>query len=68
MTFSCKNHDFETDICKKLKSRCIMGRPGCVLEGRVSMSEETLKMLLELEEEKKARQKNTRNRKREREE
>ncbi len=55
MTFSCKNHDFDTDICKKLKSRCIMGRPGCVLEGKVSVSEETLKMLLELEEKKKTR-------------
>ncbi|MBU0480035.1 MAG: hypothetical protein KKG47_02920 [Proteobacteria bacterium] len=67
MTFSCKNHDFETDICKKLKSRCIMGRPGCVLEGKVSVSEETLKMLLELEENKKSRQGNCRNRKKDQE-
>ena len=55
MTFSCKNHDFDTDICKMLKCRCIMGRPGCVLEGKVSVSEETLKMLMELEEKKKKR-------------
>ena len=57
MTFSCKNHDFDTDICKKLKARCIMGRPGCVLEGKVSVSEETIQMLMELEEQKKARRK-----------
>jgi len=51
MTFSCKNHDFDTDICKKLKSRCIMGRRGCVLEGRVAMSEETERLIAELEKE-----------------
>ena len=51
MTFSCKHHDFDTDICKKLKSRCIMGRRGCVLEGRVALSEETEKLIAELERE-----------------
>ena len=51
MTFSCKNHDFDTDICKKLKSRCIMGRRGCVLEGRVALSEETERLIAELENE-----------------
>jgi len=55
MTFSCKNHDFDTDICKKLKSRCIMGRKGCVLEGRVALSEETERLIKELEEESAAR-------------
>jgi hypothetical protein len=50
MTFSCKNHDFDTDICKKLKSRCIMGRRGCVLEGRVALSEETERLIAELEQ------------------
>ena len=51
MTFSCKNHDFETDICRKLKSRCIMGRKGCVLEGRFALSEETERLIAELEKE-----------------
>jgi hypothetical protein len=51
MTFSCKNHDFDTDICRKLKSRCIMGRKGCVLEGRVTLSEETERLIAELEKE-----------------
>lgn len=51
MTFSCKNHDFETDICRKLKSRCIMGRKGCVLEGKVNLSEESEKLIAELEQE-----------------
>jgi hypothetical protein len=57
MTFSCKHHEFETDICRKLKGRCIMGRPGCVLEGKVSVSEENLKLLEELEEERALRRK-----------
>jgi hypothetical protein len=49
MTFSCKNFDFNTENCLKLKSDCIPGRPGCVLEGRVSFSEEIEKKLQELE-------------------
>ncbi len=49
MTFSCPNHDFETDLCRKLKGRCCQGRPGCVLEGKVKVSEEALRFLEELE-------------------
>jgi hypothetical protein len=48
MTFSCKNHEFATDKCRKLKTDCIMGRPGCVLEGRVNLSEENILRLKEL--------------------
>jgi hypothetical protein len=40
MTFSCKNYEFGTDGCTKLKGDCIPGRPGCVLEGKVKLSEE----------------------------
>ncbi len=50
MTFSCGNHDFDTDICKRLHNRCIMGRPGCVLEGKVKLSYELLETLKELED------------------
>jgi len=50
MTFSCKNFDFNSDNCMKLKSECIPGRPGCVLEGRVVVSEAIEKKLKELEE------------------
>ena len=61
MTFSCKNFDFNSDNCMKLKSECIPGRPGCVLEGRVTFSEEIERKLKKLEEktalEKKRRQK-----------
>jgi hypothetical protein len=49
MTFSCKNHEFASDKCMKLKTDCIMGRPGCVLEGRVNLSEENMRRLKELE-------------------
>ena len=41
----------------KLKSDCIPGRPGCVLEGRVALSEELEKKLKDLEKNKAARQK-----------
>jgi len=57
MTFSCGNHDFEKDWCNKLNSKCIMGRPGCVLEGKVKLSEDILERLLKLEEERNARRK-----------
>jgi hypothetical protein len=50
MTFSCKNFDFNTEDCLKLKTNCIMGRPGCLLEGKVAFSEEILKKLKTLEE------------------
>ncbi len=51
MTFYCKNLDMNTDQCRKLHSDCIMGRPGCVLEGRVALSEELEKKIAKLEEE-----------------
>lgn len=49
MTFACKNHNFDTDECKKLTGRCVMGRRGCVLEGKVAVSEENQKLIEELE-------------------
>lgn len=39
MSFSCKNYDYNEDQCLMLKKDCIPGRPGCVLEGRVALSE-----------------------------
>jgi len=60
MTFSCKNFDFNTEDCIKLKSDCIPGRPGCVLEGKVSFSEEIEKKLKDLEEKSKERKKRRR--------
>lgn len=61
MTFSCKNFDFNSNDCIKLKSDCIPGRPGCVLEGRVKFSEEIEKKLTELAEKSRTgRNKNTR--------
>ena len=49
MTFYCKNLDMNTDQCRKLHGDCIMGRPGCVLEGRVALSEELEKKIAKLE-------------------
>lgn len=40
MTFHCKNYDINNDKCRMLKGECIPGRRGCVLEGRVALSEE----------------------------
>lgn len=49
MTFSCKNYDYNTDKCLLLHAECIPGRRGCVLEGRVALSEELQKRLAELD-------------------
>lgn len=54
-SFSCKNYIFDTDSCDKLKSECIPGRRGCVLEGRFKLSEPLQKRIDELEEKRKAR-------------
>jgi hypothetical protein len=40
MTLHCKNYDINKDACRRLKGECIPGRRGCVLEGRVAVSEE----------------------------
>ncbi len=60
MTFSCKNFDFNTEDCLKLKTNCIMGRPGCLLEGKVAFSEEIQKQLKTLEEKSQEKKKNRR--------
>jgi hypothetical protein len=49
MSFSCKNYDYNDDKCLMLKQDCIPGRPGCVLEGRVALSEALLDRIKELE-------------------
>ena len=40
MTFHCKNYDIEQDSCKRLDGECVPARKGCVLEGRMVVSEE----------------------------
>ena len=55
MTFYCKNLEINTDRCTRLHSECIMGRPGCVLEGRVALSEELQQKIDKLEKDKKER-------------
>ncbi|MEN8199836.1 MAG: hypothetical protein ABFR63_07145 [Thermodesulfobacteriota bacterium] len=40
MTFHCKNYDIVNDKCKRLYGECVPGRRGCVVEGRVALSEE----------------------------
>lgn len=49
MTFSCKNYDYNEDKCLKLNVECVPGRRGCVLEGRVRVSEDLEERLRELE-------------------
>ena len=46
-----------------LKTDCIMGRPGCVLEGRVTVSEEIEKKLKDLKDKSEERKKSRRKRK-----
>lgn len=52
MSFSCKNYDYNDDKCLMLKQECIPGRPGCVLEGRVILSEALAERIKELEQKK----------------
>ncbi len=52
MSFSCKNYDYNDDKCLMLKQDCIPGRPGCVLEGRVALSEALMARIKELEQQK----------------
>ena len=40
MTFHCKHYAIEQDACNKLKGECVPARKGCVLEGRMVVSEE----------------------------
>ncbi len=40
MTFHCRNYDIVEDKCKRLHGECVPGRRGCVVEGRVALSEE----------------------------
>ncbi|MBC8208634.1 MAG: hypothetical protein H8E79_05655 [Desulfobulbaceae bacterium] len=49
MTFHCKNYDISNDSCKRLHGECIPGRRGCVLEGRVALSEELEQRIAELD-------------------
>ena len=49
MTFHCKNYNINKDLCKKLKGECVPGRKGCVLEGRVVVSEELEKKIKKLD-------------------
>lgn len=50
MTFYCKNYDINADRCAKLKGECVPGRRGCVLEGKVKLSEDLQKKVAALGE------------------
>jgi hypothetical protein len=49
MTFHCKNYEINKDKCKRLKGECVPVRKGCVLEGRVVVSEELEEKIRELD-------------------
>lgn len=55
MTFHCRNYDLNQDRCRKLNDACIPGRRGCVLEGRVKLSEELEERVAALEAKKRRR-------------
>jgi hypothetical protein len=35
VSFSCPHFDLDRDACRRLKTDCVPGRPGCVLAGAV---------------------------------
>jgi len=55
MTFSCKNYDYNEDKCLKLNVECVPGRRGCVLEGKVRVSEDLEKRIKDPEAQPKVR-------------
>ena len=50
MTFSCQYYNDKTDDCLRLKRKCVLGRKGCILEGRITLNEAQIKRLQELNE------------------
>ena len=50
MTFHCKNYDIAADRCKKLSGACVPARKGCVLEGRMAVSDELAERIRQINE------------------
>jgi hypothetical protein len=50
VTFHCKNYDIENDKCNKLKGECVPARKGCVLEGRMVVSDELAEKIRTIDE------------------
>ena len=40
MTFSCPNYDLKTETCQRLKTLCVAGRPGCILQDKADFGED----------------------------
>ncbi len=59
MTFHCKNYDIEDDKCNKLKGECVPARKGCVLEGRMVVSDELAEKIRSIDEQTVRRKKDT---------
>ncbi|MCI5145228.1 MAG: hypothetical protein D3923_06770 [Candidatus Electrothrix sp. AR3] len=51
MTFHCKNYDIANEKCKRLAGECVPARKGCVLEGRMVVSEELQERIRRINEE-----------------
>jgi hypothetical protein len=51
MTFHCKNYDIVADRCNKLSGACVPARKGCVLEGRMVVSDELAEKIRQINEE-----------------
>ncbi|WP_417909762.1 hypothetical protein [Candidatus Electronema sp. PJ] len=51
MTFHCQNYDIAADRCKRLSGECVPARKGCVLEGRMVVSEELAERIRRINEE-----------------
>lgn len=51
MTFHCRNYNLENGKCKRLSGECVPARKGCVLEGRIAVSEELAERIQRINEE-----------------
>lgn len=51
MSFHCRNYDIAADRCKRLSGECVPARKGCVLEGRMVVSDELAEKIRRINEE-----------------
>lgn len=51
MTFHCKNYNLENGNCKRLSGECVPARKGCVLEGRIAVTDELAERIQRINEE-----------------
>jgi hypothetical protein len=50
MSFHCRNYDLTNGRCNRLNGECVPGRKGCVLEGRIAVTDELAEKIRQINE------------------